>query len=58
MTDHGTPAAGSSSVATPTGVEQLIAEGLVRPPTHRKRRAPDPIVAAVSLSESVLADRR
>ncbi|WP_138758539.1 type II toxin-antitoxin system Phd/YefM family antitoxin [Modestobacter altitudinis] len=58
VTDHGTPVARIVPVQAPTALEQLIAEGIVQPPTHRKRPAPDPVVADVSLSETVLADRR
>ena len=58
VTDHGTPVARISPVGVPTALEQWIAEGVVQPPTHRKRPAPDPVVADLSLSETVLADRR
>ena len=58
VTDHGTPVARLSPVDTPSALERLIAEGVVQPPTRRKHPAPDPVVADVSLSESVIADRR
>jgi prevent-host-death family protein len=58
VTDHGTPVARLTPVDTPTALERLIAEGVVQPPAQRKRPAPDPVVADVSLSESVIADRR
>ncbi|WP_138732056.1 type II toxin-antitoxin system Phd/YefM family antitoxin [Modestobacter excelsi] len=58
VTDHGTPVARIVPVGTPSALEQLIAEGVVQLPAHRKRPAPDPVVADVSLSETVLADRR
>ena len=58
VTDHGTPIARIIPVGVPKALEQLIAEGIVQPPTSRKRPAPDPVVADVSLSETVLADRR
>jgi antitoxin (DNA-binding transcriptional repressor) of toxin-antitoxin stability system len=58
VTDHGTPVARISPVGGPTDLEQLIADGIVEPPTHRLCPAPDPVVADVSLSETVLADRR
>jgi prevent-host-death family protein len=58
VTDHGMPVARISPVETPTALERLIADGVVRPPAHRKAPAPDPVVADVALSETVLADRR
>ncbi|MGY1748856.1 type II toxin-antitoxin system Phd/YefM family antitoxin [Modestobacter sp. SYSU DS0511] len=58
VTDHGTPVARISPIGAPSALEQLISEGVVQPPTHRKRPAPDPVVANVALSETVLADRR
>ncbi|MCZ2817884.1 type II toxin-antitoxin system Phd/YefM family antitoxin [Modestobacter sp. VKM Ac-2984] len=58
VTDHGTPVARITPIGAPTALDQLIAEGVVQPPTHPKRPAPDPIVADISLSETVLADRR
>ena len=58
VTDHGTPVARIIPIGAPTALEQLIADGVVLPPTRTKRPAPDPLVADVSLSETVLADRR
>jgi prevent-host-death family protein len=58
VTDHGTPVARISPVGAPTALDQLIAEGIVQPPSHPKRPAPDPVVADVALSETVLTDRR
>jgi prevent-host-death family protein len=58
VTDHGTPVARIVPIEVPSALEQLIAEGIVQLPPHRKRPAPDPVVADVSLSETVLADRR
>lgn len=58
VTDHGTPVARITPIGTPTALDQLITEGIVQPPAHPKRPAPDPIVADISLSETVLADRR
>jgi prevent-host-death family protein len=58
VTDHGTPVARISPVGAPTALERLIAEGIVQPPAHPKRPAPDPVIADVALSETVLADRR
>ena len=58
VTDHGRPVARIVPVGAPTALDQLIAEGVVQLPGHRKRPAPDPVVADVSLSETVLADRR
>jgi prevent-host-death family protein len=58
VTDHGVPVARITPIGAPTALERLIADGVVQPPVRAKRRAPDPVVADVSLSESVLADRR
>ena len=58
VTDHGMPVARIVPVGVPSALEQLIAEGVVQPPTHRKRPAPDPVIADVSLSDTVLAHRR
>src|SRR4051812_5637248 len=58
VTDHGTPVARIVPIGTPSSVEQPIGEDFVKPPAHRKRPAPDPVVADVSLSEAVLANRR
>jgi len=58
VTDHGTPVARLTPVDTPSPLERLIADGVVQPPAHRKGPAPYPVVADVSLSESVIADRR
>jgi prevent-host-death family protein len=58
VTDHGEPVARITPIGTPTALERLIAEGVVQPPVRTQRRAPDPVVADVSLSESVIADRR
>jgi len=58
VTDHGTPVARLSPVGTPSALERLIAEGVVQVPTRRKRPAPDPVIAEVSLSQSVIAHRR
>ena len=58
VTDHGQPVARIIPVGAPTALERLIADGVVQPPGGTKRRAPDPVVADVTLSESVLADRR
>ena len=58
VTDHGMPVARISPEGTPTALEQLVADGIIQPPTPLKRPSPDPVVADVSLSEIVLADRR
>jgi prevent-host-death family protein len=58
VTDHGEPVARISPIGVPTALERLIADGVVQLPVRSKRRAPDPVVADVSLSKSVLADRR
>jgi prevent-host-death family protein len=57
VTDHGRPVARITPVGTPTALERLVAEGVVHPPAHPKRPSPEPVVADVSLSETVLADR-
>lgn len=41
-----------------TPLEHLIAEGVVVPPAHPKRPAPEPVPADAALSEIVLAHRR
>ena len=58
VTDHGRPVARISPIGTPSAFERLVADGIVRLPARRKRPAPDPIDADVSLSEIVLTDRR
>ena len=58
VTDHGTPVARITPIDTPTALERLIAEGVVQLPARTKRPAPDPVVADVALSETVLAERR
>ena len=57
VTDHGEPVARIVPIDAPTALERLIAEGVVQPP-RRKRPAPDPVVADVRLSETVIAERR
>jgi hypothetical protein len=51
------PVARNGRVDTPTGLDRLIAEGVVQVPARPKRPAPDPVVADVTLSELVRADR-
>jgi prevent-host-death family protein len=58
VTDHGRAVARVSPVGQPTALEQLIADGMVQLPAHRKRPAPEPVAADVSLTESLPADRR
>jgi len=58
VTDHGRAVARIVPVGEPTALDRLIAEGVVQLPARRKRPAPEPVVADVSLSESVLAERR
>ena len=45
VTDHGRPIARIVPIDQPSALERLIAEGVVRPPLRRKRKAPIPLVA-------------
>jgi prevent-host-death family protein len=45
VTRHGTPIARIVPIDQPTTLERLIAEGLVQPPSHRKRAAAVPAPA-------------
>ncbi|MGY1771924.1 type II toxin-antitoxin system Phd/YefM family antitoxin [Blastococcus sp. SYSU D00813] len=58
VTDHGRPVARITPVDAPSHLERLVAEGVVTLPSRSKRPAPEPVVADVALSETVLADRR
>jgi hypothetical protein len=51
------PVARNGRVSTPSALQRLIAEGVVQLPARPKRPAPDPVVADVTLSELVRADR-
>lgn len=58
VTDHGAPVARIIPVDAPTAPERLISEGVVEPPVHPRRPAPDPVIADVALSQLVIDDRR
>jgi prevent-host-death family protein len=64
VTDHGRPIARIVPIDQPTALERLIAEGVVRPPLRRKRKAPVPApadgpnAADGSISELVADQRR
>jgi prevent-host-death family protein len=59
VTDHGKPIALIVPVQQPTTLDQLIAEGVVRPPRSRKRKPlPSPAKATGSVSELVAEQRR
>ncbi|MEU0095917.1 type II toxin-antitoxin system prevent-host-death family antitoxin [Kribbella sp. NPDC006257] len=45
VTDHGKPIARIVPIDQPSALERLIAEGVVRPPLSRKRKAPVPAPA-------------
>jgi prevent-host-death family protein len=58
VTDHGRPIARIVPVGRLSRLEQLRAEGRVRPATRRKRAAPDPVDGAGSVSDLVRDQRR
>lgn len=58
VTDHGRVIARIVPAGAPTVLEQLIAEGRVRPARRRKRPAPDPVSAAGTVSDLVAEQRR
>ncbi len=57
VTDHGHPVARIVPVDEPTRLEQLRAEGRVRPAIRRKGSAPDPVDAGAVVSD-LLDDQR
>ncbi|MFC0436309.1 type II toxin-antitoxin system Phd/YefM family antitoxin [Kutzneria buriramensis] len=57
VTDHGRPIAMIVPVQQPTTLEQLIAEGLVRPARSTKGELPTPAKATGSVSELVAEQR-
>ncbi len=57
VTDHGRPIARIVPVDRPTRLEQLRAEGRVRPAARNKRPAPEPVEAAGTVSD-LLDDQR
>lgn len=58
VTDHGRPIARIVPVDRLTRLEQLRAEGRVRPARARKQLAPDPVEAAGTVSDLVDEQRR
>lgn len=58
VTDHGKPVARIVPVGEPTALERLRAEGRVRPAQRAKRPAPEPVVAAGTVSDLVGDQRR
>jgi prevent-host-death family protein len=58
ITDHGKPIAMIVPVQQPTTLDQLIAEGLVRPARSPKGELPTPAKATGSVSELVADQRR
>jgi len=58
VTDHGRAIARIVPVDQPTALERLVAEGRVRPASRRKQPAPEPVVAAGSISDLIEEQRR
>lgn len=58
VTDHGQPIARIVPVDHPTRLEQLLAEGRVRPAQAPKRSAPDPLKTPSTVSDLVADQRR
>jgi prevent-host-death family protein len=58
ITDHGKVIARIFPAGEPTTLERLIAEGRVRPGKRRKRRAPQPVDAAGTVSDLVAEQRK
>jgi prevent-host-death family protein len=58
VTDHGRPIARIVPVDRPNRLEQLRAEGRVRPAARRKRPAPEPVEASGTASDLVDDQRR
>lgn len=58
VTDHGRPVALIVPVDQPTRLEQLIAEGRVRPARRPKGAAPAPVAADGPVSELITGQRR
>jgi prevent-host-death family protein len=57
VTDHGHPIARIVPVDGPTVLEELIAEGVVRPATQPVRSRPQPVRASGPVSELVTEQR-
>lgn len=58
VTDHGRPIARIVPVERPTRLEQLRAEGRVRPARQRKQRAPEPVTSSGTVSDLIGEQRR
>jgi len=58
VTDHGRPVARIVPVDSPTRLEQLIAEGRVRPAARSRRPAPEPVRTAGNVSDLIDDQRR
>lgn len=58
VTDHGRPIARIVPVERPTKLEQLRAEGRIRPAQTRKQPAPDPLSTAGTVSDLIGEQRR
>lgn len=58
ITEHGRPIARIVPVQRPTKLEQLRAEGRIRPARERKRPAPEPVSASGPVSDLVGDQRR
>ncbi len=57
VTDHGHPIARIVPVDAPTVLEQLVAEGVVRPAAQPVRSRPEPVRATGPVTELVADDR-
>ncbi|GAB96231.1 prevent-host-death family protein [Kineosphaera limosa] len=58
VTDHGRPVARIVPVGAPTALEQLVAQGLVTPASRTRRRLPEPIKTAGTVSDLIAEQRR
>jgi prevent-host-death family protein len=58
VTDHGRPIACIVPVDRPNRLEQLRAEGRVRPAARRNRPAPEPVQASGTVTDLVHDQRR
>lgn len=58
VTDHGQPIAMIVPAGRPTRLQQLVAEGRVRPATRAKEAAPRPLEATGTVSDLIAGQRR
>lgn len=58
VTDHGRPVARIVPVGVPTKLEQLIADGVIRPARRERRKLPPPLATAGPVSDLVDDQRR